>query len=85
MKFLKYLAIVLFTTTGCEGHKIFDFEPQQICDFETQQCHTKAEWDDISRKNWKLVRCLQSQSDKKVPLEKAYKKCGVTSYTEVDL
>lgn len=74
---MKYLLISLLFITSCKA--------ETICDYETQQCHSKEEWDKISDRNWKMVRCLQKQFDKKVPEEKAYKRCGVVSVTTVEL
>lgn len=70
---MKYLIFLILS--ACTSHS-----DEVTCDYRfTNYCHTKAEWDEISKRNWEGIACLDKFFKGKAWTSelqaKAYKKC----------
>jgi hypothetical protein len=77
---MKYLIILsFFFIAACEDR----YEDPEV---PFLGAHTKAEWEEISRKNWEAVNCMNDPKNVKLSknnLEKLYKICNVKEISRV--
>lgn len=52
---MKRLLIATLILAGCT-------DDGKTCDYRTNECHTAAEWQAISDRNWRFIECLNSFS-----------------------
>jgi hypothetical protein len=79
MKYL-LLALFVFFLSACEDDKICD--PEMFL-----ECHTPAEWQEISNANWKSVNCMNDPMNMKKAdkdLDLLFKICNVHEKSRVE-